>query len=170
MRAGASPLINVRKFLPADREPVIRIIQATGVFNPAEIDVAIELMDTVIEGPATQEYELFTAAGEDGEILGYYCLGPTPLTEGTFDLYWIAVKPSAQHRGIGNRLLAHAEDLAVARGGRLMVAETSSMPQYEPTRKFYLRNDYDELARIKDCYAPGDDLITYGKYFSLSEN
>ena len=38
------------------------------------------------------DYE-FTGAFEDERLLGYACTGPTPATEGTFDLYWLAVDP-----------------------------------------------------------------------------
>lgn len=166
MRTGASPLTTVRKFLPDDKDPLVRIIKSTGVFYPEEIDVAIELMDDVIRNPETGDYEIYTAVGKDGDILGYYCIGPTPLTDGTFDLYWIAVNPRFQHQGIGNRLIRHAEDLVASRGGRLVVAETSSMPKYEATRTFYLRNQFDELARIRGYYRMGDDLVIYGKYIT----
>ncbi len=166
MRTGTSPLIAVRKFRPEDKESLSRIIQSTGVFNNDEIDVAIELLDDVIRHPETRDYEIYTATGEDEEILGYYCLGPTPLTDGTYDLYWIAVKPAAQHQGIGNRLIRHAEELVASQGGRLVVAETSSKPQYEKTREFYIRHHYDELARIRAYYRTGDDLVIYGKYIT----
>ena len=45
---------------------------------------------------------------EGDAVLGYYCIGPTPATEGTFDLYWIAVEPSLHGRGVGSALNAHA--------------------------------------------------------------
>jgi hypothetical protein len=46
----------------------------------------------------------------------------------------------------------------------LVVAETSSQPKYEKTRRFYLTRGYAELARIRDYYRRGDDLVVYGKY------
>ena len=103
-----------------------------------------------------------------GEIIGYYCVGPTPLTRGTYDLYWIAVKPSLHGSGIGKQLLHHAEEWVMAQEGRLIVAETSSQPKYESTRMFYIKNEYREVARVRDYYTVGDDLVIYGKYVSQS--
>ncbi len=36
--------------------------------------------------------------------------GPTPLTLGTFDLYWMAVDPKAQGHGIGKALVRWLEE------------------------------------------------------------
>jgi hypothetical protein len=50
--------------------------------------------------------------------------------------------------------------------GRLIIAETSSLPRYQRTRDFYVRRGYTELAKIVDYYRPGDDLVVYGKYLT----
>jgi ribosomal protein S18 acetylase RimI-like enzyme len=86
-------------------------------------------------------------------------LGPTPSTEGTYDLYWLAVDPAAQGRGLGRALTGEAERLLAARGARMLVAETSGRPDYAATRSFYLATGYAEAARVRDFYAPGDDRI-----------
>ena len=114
-----------------------------------------------------KDYIIYTGVDESG-VVGYYCLGPTPMTEGTYDLYWIAVKPSIHNKGYGKKLLAHAELFVRDNSGRLIVAETSSQPKYENTRKFYIKNQYLELACIKGYYKIGDDLVVYGKYVSQS--
>jgi ribosomal protein S18 acetylase RimI-like enzyme len=93
-------------------------------------------------------------------------VGPTPATEGTFDLYWVAVEPSVQGKGIGRALDDHACDLIRGMSGRLIIAETSSLPRYGKTREFYVRRGYRELARIAHYYRPGDDLVVYGKYLT----
>ncbi len=95
--------------------------------------------------------------------LGYACFGPHPLTEGIFDLYWIAVDPEAQGQGIGHALLARAEDEVRARGGRMLLVETSGTSAYAPARRLYESCGYRYEAVIHDFYAPGDDLIVFGK-------
>ena len=95
--------------------------------------------------------------------LGYACFGPHPLTEGTFDLYWIAVDPEARGQGIGHALLARVEDEVRARGGRMLVVETSGTPAYAPARRLYESCGYRYEAVVHDFYAPGDDLIVFGK-------
>ena len=99
-------------------------------------------------------------------MAGYMTWGPTPLTDGTYDLYWMAVSPKAQGRGLrqGARPSGSRGRVAEA-GGRLIVIETSRSRKYEPTRKFYLGLGYTEAARIPDFYKAGDDRIIYVKYF-----
>ncbi len=166
MRPGEGGLITIRPLLPEDRQPLAELVRATGVFSEEEVAVALELIDAVLHHPEQDDYIIYTAVGEGGTVLGYYCIGPTPMTAATYDLYWIAVKPSSHNQGVGKQLIRHAEELAASRGGRLIIAETSSKPSYDSTRQFYVRTHYQELARIRDYYRTGDDLVVYGKYLS----
>ena len=155
----------IRKFEKDDIKPLAEIVRATGVFREEEVDVAVELMDVAANDKEQKDYFLFSYVDEAGMIQGYYCTGPTPLTQGTFDLYWIAVHPRVHKKRIGHELLEHCEELVKTMGGKLLVVETSSRPKYEPTRRFYLRHHYGEAARIKNYYAQDDDLVIYSKYF-----
>lgn len=96
-------------------------------------------------------------------LLGYACFGPHPLTEGTFDLYWIAVDPGARGQGIGHALLSRVEEEVWVRGGRMLLVETSGTPAYTPARRFYESCGYRYEAVVHDFYAPGDDLVVFGK-------
>jgi ribosomal protein S18 acetylase RimI-like enzyme len=96
-------------------------------------------------------------------MLGYACFGPHSLTQGTYDLYWIVVDPAAQGRGIGHALLARVEAEVQARGGRLLLVETSGTPAYAPARRFYETSGYLCEAVVHDFYAPGDDLLIFSK-------
>jgi ribosomal protein S18 acetylase RimI-like enzyme len=166
MCTGANSVTRIRQLLPKDRAQIRLMVEETGVFAGDEVDVAIELVDAALANPLGSGYHIFTAVDESDSAIGYYCVGNRPMTVGTFDLYWIAVKPSSHNRGIGKELLRHAEEQIRLKAGRLVIAETSSLPKYENTRKFYLHNHYDELARIRDFYRVGDDLVVYGKYVS----
>jgi len=150
----------MRALLPKDREAIAALLSATEVFRPAEISVALELVDAVLSKPDQGDYT-FTLAEVGGEVAGYACWGATPCTEGTFDLYWIATSPAFQGKGIGRRLMEVAEADMRSRGGRLCVIETSSLPQYEPTRRFYLGLGYSEAAVIRDFYTAGDHKVIY---------
>ena len=154
--------------LQENNTPAIdRILRQTGMFTAAEIDVANELIDIFLHKPDQKDYVIVAAVepGASTEPVGYVCFGPTPATEATFDLYWIAVAPARQGQGIGQTLLNHAEQESVSRGGRLMIIETSSKAIYLPTQKFYERNGYVVEARIKDFYAQGDDRLIYTRRF-----
>jgi len=171
--AEASPAIErgriiIRALEQRDRQPILEIVRETEMFTDGEIDIALELVDIVLKQPHQRDYSIFVCENEQG-VVGYYCIGPTPATEGTFDLYWIVVAPSVQGRGIGGLLDRHIEKTIRSLGGRLLIAETSSQPGYESTRQFYLRRGYSELSRIKDYYHAGDDLVVFGKYILPSQ-
>jgi GNAT superfamily N-acetyltransferase len=157
-------LVTIRPLRHEDRDHLRRLLMETAMFTDAEVDIALELIDSVLQNAEQQDY-MINVYDDGGAVLGYYCIGPTPATEGTFDLYWIAVKPTEHGRGVGGALDAHAAEVVQSRGGQLLLAETSSQPRYEKTRKFYLHHGYRELARIPGYYRPGDDLVVYGKYF-----
>ncbi len=155
--------ITIRKFEQGDKEPVRNLLVHTESFTEAEVDVAIELVDLFLNNPNQKDYDLYTAV-EGNEVLGYICIGPTPLTEGTYDLYWIAVSPVTQGKGVGKQLIKYAEETVKRNNGRLLVAETSSQPKYQKTCDFYVSAGYEILSRIKEYYKVGDDLLVYGKY------
>ncbi|MBI5022509.1 MAG: GNAT family N-acetyltransferase [Ignavibacteriales bacterium] len=159
--------MTIRLLIQSDRASLKTILEETKVFSNEEIDVALELIDSVLNRPEQKDYIIYTGLDESA-VVGYYCLGQTPMTDGTYDLYWIAVKPSIHNKGYGKKLLAHAESFVRDNSGRLIVAETSSQPKYQNTRKFYVKCEYTELARIKGYYKIGDDLVVYGKYVSQS--
>jgi ribosomal protein S18 acetylase RimI-like enzyme len=155
----------MRNLNRGDLPGLTRVLHATGAFTEAEIDCAVELLQIVLDDPRQQDY-IVAVAGEEGEPIGYILYGPVPLTEGNFDIYWIATDPAVQGSGIGRQLMAHAEDDARSRGARIVCLETSSQGGYERTRRFYDKGGYLEESRIRDFYKPGDDRITYVKRFS----
>lgn len=142
------------------RGRVREILDATAVFRPDEVSVALELFDD-----AAGDYE-FIGGFEGERLVGYACFGPTPGTDRTYDLYWIAMHPQAQGGGRGSRLLNDVERRLSDRGARLLVAETSSRSEYVPTRQFYRARGYQEAARMRDFYAAGDDRVIYTKFLA----
>ena len=150
---------------PRDRARVAELLVSTGVFSDEEVGVALQLFDVSVDeraartpGAPAPDYE-FTGAFEGKRLLGYACAGPTPATDGTFDLYWLAVDPAAQGQGVGRSIVRDVERQLRERGARMLLVETSSRPDYSNTRAFYARCGYTEAARIRDFYAPADDRI-----------
>jgi GNAT superfamily N-acetyltransferase len=152
---------HIRPLRRSDRGPLTELIRGTGMFSDAEVAIALELIDVVLDRPGQRDY-IIHVYDDRGAVRGYYCIGPTPGTEGTFDLYWIAVTRESQGTGIGGALDGHARDLVRSMGGRLLIAETSSTPRYDTTRRFYTGRGYEEVARIRGYYRPDDDLVVYG--------
>jgi ribosomal protein S18 acetylase RimI-like enzyme len=166
---GAVGAEHIRPLASHDRERVREIVVATGHFNDVEIETAMELVDAWLAEGEASDYLTYvltdssTTAASTGAVRGYVCVGPTPLTEGTYDLYWIAVDPRAQGHGNGRVLLRFAEDEVRRRGGRLLLIETSSQELYGATARFYERNGYALVARIPNFYHVGDDKLVYAK-------
>jgi ribosomal protein S18 acetylase RimI-like enzyme len=148
--------------IKGDKPALITLLRATPEFKPAEVVVAEEVIDSYLADPAGSGYN--TLVVEDGPaISGYICYGPTPLTEGTWDVYWMAVSAEKQDKGVGGALLAYAEDKIKEAKGRLIVIETSSQLSYVKSRRFYSNHGYEAIARLPDFYAPGDDKIILQK-------
>ncbi len=152
-----------------DSEAVLSLVEKTGMFTPTELSVASELIDIYLSDPQQRDYDLVVVENAEGQVVGYMAYGPTPLTEGVYDLYWMAVAPDQQGRGYGKELVRWLEKKVTDAGGRVILIETSSQPKYEPTRRFYLGLDYREVSRIRDFYRPGDDRISYAKYLRKKE-
>ncbi len=156
---------DIRPLNPSDRSAIERMVVSSGRFNAGEIATAVELADEALEKGEASGY-FFAVLEEKGEkpsVHGYACYGPTPLTQGVYDLYWIVVDPSAQRKGYGRRLLDHVEKDVVGRGGRMLLIETSSQESYEGTVRFYHRAGYEQVARIRNFYRIGDDKIIFSK-------
>ncbi len=152
----ATNTVKLRDIEPRDRAAIARILAATEAFSPAELDVALELVDE----PREAGYR-FVVAELDGDVAGYACFGATPCTVGTYDLYWIAVDPARHNKGLGRALLDAVELAVRDENGRLLIIETASKPEYAATRAFYERCGLELAARIRDFYACGDDKLVY---------
>jgi ribosomal protein S18 acetylase RimI-like enzyme len=118
---------------------------------------ALELIDGALSNPLG-DYRV-RVAELDGRVAGYVCFGPTPMTAGTWDLYWIATHPDCRGRGVAGALVAAMEHELRGLGGRLVRVETSTLDDYGSAHRFYRRHGYPEQARLPDFYKPGDDLI-----------
>lgn len=151
-----------RPLHPDDTSPLLELTAATRFFKPMEVDTLEEVLNDYHAANAEAGHRCFVS--EDGDtITGFIYHAPAAMTENTWYVYWIVVDRERQGQGIGARLLKFAEEDARDHAGRVMFVETSSVPHYEPTRKFYLKQGYDLEARLRDFYAEGDDMIVFRK-------
>ena len=144
---------------------MLQLAGAEPLFSREEAETVDELLETYLEQDDHGGY-FFLSAVENDKLLGFACFGPTPLTQGTYDLYWIAVGAPAKGQGVGRALMAHVEDVVRQRGGRMIVLDTSGRREYAPTRAFYERLGYTHAATLTDFYAPGDDLVIFTRLLS----
>jgi ribosomal protein S18 acetylase RimI-like enzyme len=152
----------IRPTTPADTPALVALTAGTGVFKPHEIDTLDEVLrDYYAENQALGHVAV--AWEEAGRVLGYAYWAPAAMTDRSWYLYWIAVARDDQARGLGTRLLLHLEQDIHQRGGRVLFIETSSLPHYEPTRRFYLKHGYEVNGVLRDFYSDGDDMVVFRK-------
>jgi ribosomal protein S18 acetylase RimI-like enzyme len=156
----------IRKLAKADRDVLKKILADTNHFNDDEINVAIELIDIYLKDENQKDYIIYVYE-DSGKTAGYICYGRRPLTDGTYDLYWIAVDPNIHGKGIGSKLIEFMENDVKKLKGYLILIETSGKAEYEGERRFYEKNRYDTQTIIKDFYRNGDDLFVYRKYLQV---
>lgn len=172
---GAREAMKIRAAELADRDRIHEILVATGRFSTTEVGWAMELVDLSVAhldvdraAPVQRSEYLAYVLDDPGSgplrtVQGYALYGPTPKAEGVFDLYWIAVDPTQQGRGIGQVLLRFVENEVRRHNGRMLLIETSSKATNAPTIRFYQRSGYEEISRIKDFYRIEDDKLVFCK-------
>jgi len=159
--------MNIRPLRASDRPRIHEILVSTALFTDAEVTCAVELVDVAIQKGDKSDYIVHVIEEKERDkelrVQGYVCYGPTPLTEGVWDLYWIAVDPKRQGHGMGQMLLRFVETEVKNQNGRMLLIETSSKDTYQPTVHFYDRSGYREISRIKDFYRIEDDKVVFCK-------
>jgi GNAT superfamily N-acetyltransferase len=145
-----------------DIERIREIVVSTKFFYDHEVEVAVELIqERLSKGESTGYFFVF--AEVDRITAAYSCYGPIPMTRSSFDLYWIVTHNDYRGKGIGKQLLAETYKHARQMGATLIIAETSGLEHYAPTRSFYDNNHFTLEARLRDFYDKGDDKYIYFK-------
>jgi ribosomal protein S18 acetylase RimI-like enzyme len=153
-------MITIRPAVENDRHRLFALVAGISNFNPEEIELAREVIGDALDSEKNGYY-LLTAAGSEGQILGFICYGPIPISDKRWDLYWIAVDPQRGRDGIGTQLLTAMEN-RLGPGIRVYV-DTSSTPGYTAARSFYKRHGYQVAGVFPDFYRKGDDKIVFFK-------
>ena len=160
-------MTSVRKTVPRDASAVLRLAAAEPLFSREDREVVEELLFDYLEETEPGDYRYLTAI-DGGRVVGFACYGPTPLTHGTFDLYWICVSRRQRRRGYGLALLKGVIRGVRREGGRLIVLDTSARRSFAPTRSFYEAAGFKSSARVPAFYGRGDDLVMY--YFPVPDS
>jgi ribosomal protein S18 acetylase RimI-like enzyme len=152
----------IRPTTPADTEYLVPLTQATDVFKPIEIEALKEVLADYHAYAHKAGHKSVTFE-QDGQVLGFAYYAPAAMTDRSWYLYWIAVSKQTQARGLGGKLLKHVEDDIRGLGGRVLFIETSSLPHYQLTRKFYVKHAYEQVAVLPDYYSEGDGMVVFRK-------
>ena len=154
--------IKIRPLTSLDKPAIIDIVSTTPEFDEMDRVVAEELVDAYLADGTESGYHILVAEA-DARVSGYVCYGPTPLTEDTWDVYWIAVAREKHGKGIGTALLTAAESNIKKAKGRMILIETESHTSYEKTQQFYFKRGYTVVCNIPDFYKVGHGKLVYQK-------
>lgn len=152
---------NIRAVKPGDMAALKAVIDANELFPSKMLD---DMVSDYFGNPDSCEIWL-TDEGDSGPIAIVYC-APEKMTEGTWNLYLIAVHPDCQGEGRGTAMVSHIEKMLADKGERLLLVETSGLPEFERTQAFYRQCGYEEEARIRAFYQAGEDKIVFRKALS----
>jgi ribosomal protein S18 acetylase RimI-like enzyme len=150
-----------------DIAELIALAEATGLFEPEQTESLAQMMHQYFNGK-TESRDLWLTYYSDKPV-GVAYVAPERMTEGTWNLYLIAVHPNHQKKGYGKSLLQHVEQALAEQGERILLVETSGTDDFEYVRTFYRNNGYEEEARIREFYASGIDKIVFRKLLAASQ-
>ena len=152
----------IRPIQPNETLTLVEMARGTEAFKPIEIRALQEVLDDYHTQNAVDGHRA-VALETDGKVVGFAYFAEAAMTDRTWSLWWIVVDRAVQARGIGGELLRYVEAAVRAAAGRQLVIETSSLPKYELTRRFYLKYGYLQIAAVKDYYAEADDMLFFCK-------
>jgi ribosomal protein S18 acetylase RimI-like enzyme len=151
----------IREARAEDGASIVGVAEASGLFPPGQMLEIQATLDSFLSGAAEGDCWLIDDAGRGAEGIAYYA--PERMTSGTWNLYLLAVRPDRRGHGRGTALVRHVEQNLQSRGARVLLIETSGVPEFAGQRAFYTSLGYHQEARIRDFYGAGDDKIIYWK-------
>lgn len=155
----------IRPVTRDDTAAVMTLAEASGLFLPHELEELAGGLADFFGGDQTRPH--FWLADDDGGLVSVAYCAPEALTDRTWNLLFIAVRPDLRGQGRGAALLRHVERTLAERGERLLLVETSGAEAFERTRAFYQKRGFDEEARIRDFYEAGSDKVIYRKLLAV---
>jgi ribosomal protein S18 acetylase RimI-like enzyme len=158
-------MITIQPLRRDDKDRIVHLLEERGTFPQHEVAVAIEVLDDALRFPERGDYQVFCAFADPGHLAGYICFGRIPMTDGCYDLYWIAVDEQLSRKGVGKELIDYMENVARTEGVRRIYIETSSLPAFAPARSFYKKNRYEVVSILTDFYKVGDHKLIFMKNF-----
>lgn len=154
----------IRETIKADAEALLAIVRESGQFDENGLSHVKETLDAYLAGESEDLW--FTA--DDGEPVGVAYCAPEPVTNGTWNLLMLWTRRDREGRGLGSALVSRVEKILIERSARLLIVESSSLPDFAGARSFYNKCGFTQEARVKNFFAAGDDTIIYTKSLAHS--
>ncbi len=155
--------ILIRPYDSRDVDRIHDILVRSITFTDEEIAVALDVIEEAQRYPERDDYTIFCAQDDSGQVVGYICFGPIPMTDRRYDLYWICVDRELKKSGVGTSLVLEMESYLRKKDARHIYIDTSSTAPYDDARLFYERRGYRLVSVLPDFYKEGDDKIIYVK-------
>ncbi len=149
--------MDVRAGTPADRDAVLRVAVSSGLFGPDDVVGFAEVVDATLGGP---DVVWLVADADDGAVAGAAYCGPEPFGDRVWNLWFLAVDPASQARGVGTALVGTLVDRLAGRA-RVLLVETSSAPAQAGARAFYAARGFTHEATVREFYGPDEDKVVY---------
>jgi len=151
-------MTNIRHIHKADMQALRAIIDSNELFPSELLD---DMTADFFNNPDSQDIWL-TKEIDGNPIAIAYC-APERMTTGTYNLYLIAIHKDYQGKGIGTEVIEHVENMLRENSNRILIVETSGLPEFELTRKFYYKLNYKHEATISEFYQEGEDKVVFLK-------
>lgn len=151
----------IREVSRKDIDGLKTVLDSSELFPSELLD---DMITDYLDNPSSKDI-WFTYIEEETPVSIAYC-APERLTEGTYNLYAIAVRKDYQGNGIGKQMMLYIEDLLRKKGNRILLVETSGASGFELTREFYKKCNYTKEAIIREFYAERDDKVIFWKKLS----
>jgi GNAT superfamily N-acetyltransferase len=145
----------IRPTIERDFLGLIAIATASGLFELGQT----EILSGLLRSP--NENDIWFTDDDGDDPVGVAYLAPEKMTNGTWNLYWIAVHPAYQRNGRGKSILEYVVNWLEERGERILLVETAGIDEFEYVRKFYANNGFEEAARIRDFYDKDVDKVVF---------
>ena len=153
----------IRRTVESDHAALIELANASGLFEPEQTELLLDMLRS------SKEEDIWFTDDNGTAPIGVAYMAPEKMTNGTWNLYWIAVHPDQQRQGRGKAILSHIQQWLIDKGERILLVETAGTDDFDYVRKFYADNGFENEARIRDFYDIGVDKIVFRKSISLDD-
>ncbi len=150
--------MKIRPIVQGDIPSLKVILDNTGLFPSEMLE---DMISDYLANPDSTD--IWFTVEVDGQPISIAYCAPERMTEGTYNLYAIAVHGNQQGRGVGAQMMEYIENLLRDQGQRILIVETSGLADYDLTREFYRKCQYTEEATIREFYAEGEDKVVFWK-------
>ncbi|MEM6666618.1 MAG: GNAT family N-acetyltransferase [Pseudomonadota bacterium] len=154
--------VTIRPTEPADLPALKAVIDAADLFPSHMLD---GMAAPALDG---EDRDAIWLTCDMAEPVGLAYCAPEPMTDGTWNLYLIAVRPEGQGRGCGTALVDWLQGVMQANGARMLIVETSGAAAFKAAQAFYLARGFEREATVRDFYGAGDDKVIYRRLIQPS--